>query len=128
MPSKNKSPKAAPKTNAPRAATGRRRLGRGIENYPQSDAPPPARIDGAEIVLRVAGMFPRDMDLREATELAKGLAWAYGAASMFLAIQGGISGDQVDALAQVVRDACEDGQRQVLEAALKDAQRKEQAA
>lgn len=120
--------KMAPKTTAKKPATGKRRLARQPDNYPQSGAPLPEPIEGAEIVLRVAGMFQRGMTLAQITELARGISWACGAVGMFAAIQPHVPGETIDALAIEARASFEDGQAQVSEARIKSAAKKEQAA
>lgn len=125
----NKSPTKTPsKSPTAKAPTGKRRLARQPDNYPQSGAPLPEPIEGAEIVLRVAGMFQRGMSMAQITELARGLSWACGAVGMFASIQPHVPGDVIDALAIEARASFENGQSSVSEAQIKGAAKKEQAA
>lgn len=81
-----KSPaKNPPKNATAKPATGKRRLTRQPDNYPQSGAPLPEPIEGAEIVFRVGAQVHCGMDLETALELLKGLLFSAGSVHALMA-------------------------------------------
>lgn len=123
--------KTPPKTTAKKSPTAKRRLASNPDNYPQSGAPLPPSIDGAEITLRTHGMILRGMDTESIAELARGLSYSLGLIWMLLGARAGFGGPLYEQAKKEINAAHQRGMSDVSEALIAEAKgkaAKEQAA